>query len=62
MDYNYDFNLPKKKKTFLTLSQKENIHTSETLSNILLKVHQFRFENLPMFCSCKNNTLKILSS
>ena len=49
MDYNYDFNLSKKKKTVLSLLQKENIHTSETLSNILLKVHQFRFENLPMF-------------
>ena len=36
MDYNYDFNLSKKRKTFLSLSQKENVQTLKTLSNILL--------------------------
>ena len=43
MDYNYDCNKSKKKKTFLSLLQKENIQSSKTIYNILLIATTYRW-------------------
>ena len=46
MEYNHEFNLSKKKITFLSLSENENKQTSETYSNILLSATNYRWKDV----------------